>query len=212
MFTGIVRARGKVDSIIRHGDDLRIRIRSADLPFADYETGDSIAVNGVCLTAVGLDDHYFEADVSTETLRVTALNSLDVGSEVNLEPALAVGQPLGGHIVSGHVDCVGKLVGREVEARSVRLDFEIPAEFSRYVARKGSITVDGVSLTVNDVTGSSFSVNIIPHTADVTIVGSYRVGSLVNVEVDLLARYIERLIDRGDTGLTMEFLRANGYV
>jgi riboflavin synthase len=212
MFTGIVKGKGKVDSIRRHGNDLRLCIWSKDLPFADYETGESIAVNGVCLTVVELEKDRFHADVSTETLRVTALDGLVVGSEVNLEPALAVGERLGGHIVSGHVDCVGELVARGVEARSVRLDFEIPAEFARYVARKGSVTVDGVSLTVNSVAGNIFSVNIIPHTSDVTIMGDYQVGSAVNVEVDVLARYIERLIDRGDSGLTMEFLRTNGYV
>ena len=212
MFTGIVRGKGTVDAIHRRGGDVRLSIRSTELPFGEYEVGESIAVNGVCLTAVGISDHAFDADVSAETLRVTALGGLATGSAVNLEPALALGQRLGGHIVSGHVDCVARVTDRAGEGRSLRFSFEIPAEFARYVARKGSVTVDGVSLTVNDVTEQTFSVNIVPHTAAATIAGEYRVGTIVNIEVDVLARYIERLIGRDDGTLTMDFLRANGYV
>jgi riboflavin synthase len=213
MFTGIIKAKGAVTGLEQRGGDVRLSIRSDGLPFASFETGESIAVNGVCLTAVALRDDGFDTDVSTETLQVTALGGLAVGSEVNLEPSLALGERLGGHLVSGHVDCVGKVVSREADARSVRFGFEIPAEYGRYVARKGSVTVDGVSLTVNAVSANGFEVNIIPHTAEQTLFGAYRVGSRVNIEVDLLARYIERLLDTGDeSGVTLEFLKANGYV
>lgn len=197
----------------RRGGDVRLSVRSAGLPFGTFEVGESIAVNGVCLTAVALRDDGFDTDVSTETLDVTALGGLRVGSDVNLEPSLALGDRLGGHLVSGHVDCVGTVVKREADARSVRFGFEIPPGYARYIARKGSVTVDGVSLTINAVSAKGFEVNIIPHTAEQTLFGSYAVGSRVNIEVDLLARYLERLLDTGEsTGVTMEFLRGNGYV
>ena len=182
------------------------------MPFPDYEVGESIAVNGVCLTAVALHEDSFETDVSVETLDVTALGRLGVGDAVNLEPALAFGDRLGGHLVSGHVDCVGKISKLDSNARSTRVSVEIPKQFSRYVARKGSITVDGVSLTINEVSGNLFEVNIIPHTSKATIIGNYGVGTEVNIEVDLLARYIERLLTEDGEGLSMEFLRAHGYV
>jgi riboflavin synthase len=155
----------------------------------------------------------FAADVSVETLDVTALKGLTTGSRVNLEPSMALGERLGGHLVSGHVDCIGEIKSREPDARSVRLEVEIPGDYRRYVAKKGSVCIDGVSLTVNAVSTGHFSVNIIPHTAAVTISGDYRVGDLVNIEVDLLARYLERLLTGGDdTGITKDFLRAHGYV
>jgi riboflavin synthase len=155
----------------------------------------------------------FLTDVSAETLAVTTLQQVSVGSRVNLEPALALGERLGGHLVSGHVDCIGTIKAREVDARSVRIDVEVPAEYGRYIAKKGSVCIDGVSLTVNTVAANTFSVNIIPHTADVTTVKTYEVGGLVNIEVDLLARYLERLLTADDgNGITQDFLRANGYV
>lgn len=213
MFTGIIKAKGSITGLERRGGDVRLSIRSTGLPFPDYTVGESIAVNGVCLTAIALRQDGFDTDVSTETLDVTALGGLEVGSMVNLEPSLALGERLGGHLVSGHVDCVGEVVRRESDARSVRFGFRIPSEYARYVARKGSITIDGVSLTINEVSSDGFEVNIIPHTADVTIFGDYAVGSRVNIEVDLLARYLERLLSKdGDKGVTMDFLRANGYV
>lgn len=212
MFTGIVKAKGKIKALDHRGGDVRMSIRSPGLPFSTYEEGESIAVNGVCLTAVTLHEDGFDTDVSTETLDVTGLSKLSPGSEVNLEPSLALGERLGGHLVSGHVDCLGKVTGRESDARSIRFVIDIPGEYARYIAKKGSVTVDGVSLTINEVSGNSFEINIIPHTADVTIIGGYQVGSEVNVEVDLLARYIERLLSKDDDGVTMEFLRANGYV
>ena len=211
MFTGIIQAKGSITALERRGGDVRLSVRSTDLPFASYEVGESIAVNGVCLTAVVLRDDGFDTDVSIETLDVTNLGQLGVGSPVNLEPSLALGDRLGGHLVSGHVDCLGTVRHLESDARSIRLAIEIPAEFARYVAKKGSVTVDGVSLTVNQVAGAVFEVNIIPHTAEVTIIGDYAVGSTVNIEVDLLARYLERLLSKDEGGVTMEFLKEHGY-
>jgi riboflavin synthase len=212
MFTGIIKAKGQIAAIERRGGDVRLSVQSAGVPFSSYEVGESIAVNGVCLTATTLRDDGFDTDVSVETLNVTSLGNLRVGDAVNLEPALALGDRLGGHLVSGHVDCLGRVASIEADARSTRLTITIDASFSRYVARKGSITVDGVSLTVNEVRGNSFDVNIIPHTAEATIIGKYAKGTAVNIEVDLLARYIERLLGGEDGGLSMELLRENGYV
>ena len=211
MFTGIIKAKGSITAMNRQGGDVRLTVSSDAMPWRDYEIGESIAVNGVCLTAVALHDNGFDTDVSVETLDVTALGDLATGSDVNLEPAISMGARLGGHLVSGHIDCVGRVTSRSSDARSIRLAIEIPAEFSCYMARKGSVCVDGVSLTINEVSGNTFESNIIPHTADVTIIGDYTVGTAVNVEVDLLARYIERLINKDGDGMSLEFLRANGY-
>jgi len=211
MFTGIIKAKGTVSGVERRGGDIRLSIRADDMPFQSYEVGESIAVNGVCLTAVVLHDDGFDTDVSVETLDVTGLGTLGAGDEVNLEPALTLSDRLGGHLVSGHVDCMGKVTKLEEDARSMRITIEIAPEYARYVARKGSITVDGVSLTVNGVSGAVFDVNIIPHTAQATIIGQYAVGTMVNVEVDLLARYLERLLARDGDGLSMDFLREHGY-
>ena len=211
MFTGIIKARGTVTAMTRQGGDVRMTVRSPDMPWRDYELGESIAVNGVCLTAVKFHDDGFDTDVSTETLNVTALGQLTAGSSVNLEPALSLGERLGGHLVSGHVDCMGKVTARSAVARSIRLSIEIPAEYARYVAKKGSVCVDGVSLTINEVSGNRFELNIIPHTAAVTTIDDYAVGTMVNVEVDLLARYIERLISKDGDGISLELLKAHGY-
>ena len=211
MFTGIIQAKGSIAALERRGGDVRLSVQSDGLPFASYDVGESIAVNGVCLTAVALRDDGFDTDVSVETLDVTSLGGLGIGDSVNLEPSLSLGDRLGGHLVSGHVDCLGVVTSRTADARSIRIVVEIPDEFARYVARKGSVTVDGVSLTVNEVSATSFEVNIIPHTADVTIIGDYAVGTKVNVEVDLLARYIERLLAKDGEGLSMEFLKEHGY-
>ncbi len=211
MFTGIIKTKGAISAMEQRGGDVRLSIRSDDLPWAEYEVGESIAVNGVCLTAVALHGDGFDTDVSVETLDVTALGGLDVGSSVNLEPSISLGERLGGHLVSGHVDCTGKVTSRSADARSIRLSFEIPAEYAKYVAKKGSVCVDGVSLTVNEVSGNTFEVNIIPHTAEVTIIGDYVQGTVVNIEVDLLARYLERLLERDGDGISIEFLKAHGY-
>lgn len=216
MFTGIIKAIGTIERIEQKGGDLRLTITSAGLPWSEYAVGESISINGVCLTAVEFLHNGFVADVSVETTDVTALGNLAEGSKLNLEPSISVGERLGGHLVSGHVDCVGRIKTRETDARSVRLSVEIPAEVSRYIARKGSVCIDGVSLTVNEVSGNTFDVNIIPHTAEVTIIGGYQVGTEVNIEVDLLARYVERLLGGGsesgvESTITKDFLRAHGY-
>ena len=198
MFTGIIRAVGQVDEVQKHGGDCRISFRSGGLGLASGSIGDSIAVNGVCLTAIGLQEDSFAADVSAETLAMTTLGDLHAGDPVNLEPALSLQTPLGGHLVSGHVDGVGELVSMDSEARSTRMLFDAPADLSRYIVRKGSICIDGVSLTVNEVDGHRFGVNIVPHTLEHTIMNTYHPGSRVNIEVDLVARYLERLLqERG---------------
>jgi riboflavin synthase len=211
MFTGIIKATGTIGAMQKRGGDVRLTVRSSGLPWSDYDVGESIAVNGVCLTAVALHDDGFDTDVSVETLDVTALGGLAIGSAVNLEPALSLGERLGGHLVSGHVDCTGTVVSRSNDARSIRIAIEIPAEYARYVAKKGSICIDGVSLTINEVSGNRFEVNIIPHTADVTIIGDYKAGTIVNIEVDLLARYLERLLGKDADDISLEFLKAHGY-
>ena len=211
MFTGIIKAKGSITAMQQQGGDVRMTVSSDGLPWSDFEIGESISVNGVCLTAVALHDNGFDTDVSVETLDVTALGDLTTGSDVNLEPALGVGERLGGHLVSGHVDCVGSVTSRSADARSIRLAIEIPAEYSRYIAKKGSVCVDGVSLTINEVSGNTFESNIIPHTADTTIIDGYAVGTAVNVEVDMVARYIERLLGKDDDGISLEFLKAHGY-
>ena len=211
MFTGIIKARGRIAAIEKRGGDVRLRVTADGLPWPEYAVGDSLSVNGVCLTAVRLRDSGFDTDVSVETLEVTTLKQLAVGDAVNLEPALRVGDALGGHLVSGHVDGIGKVIARADDARSIRMSFEVPGELARYIARKGSICVDGVSLTSNEVSGNTFGLNIIPHTAEVTTMGAYEVGTAVNIEVDLLARYIERMLVSDGGGLSIEFLREHGY-
>ncbi len=216
MFTGIIKAKGRIRSLKKQGGDLCMSIESSNLDWSDFDVGESISVNGVCLTATALHSYGFDADVSVETMKVTALAGLTAGSAVNIEPSVEFGERLGGHLVSGHVDCVGIVVAREGDARSVRLMIEVPNEVGRYLAKKGAVCVDGVSLTINEVSARAFEVNIIPHTADETIIGDYTVGSEVNIEVDLLARYIERLLDRGDNtevdaGISRDFLEAHGY-
>jgi riboflavin synthase len=196
MFTGIIQGLGRIDAVETRGGDLRLRIHARGLDLSRAAIGDSISVQGVCLTATRLDSGCFDADVSRETLDKTTLNRLRVGDRVNLEPALRAGDPLGGHLVSGHVDAVGSLVAAHEDARSWRMEFEVPAELARFVAPKGSICLDGVSLTVNDVRGARFDVNIIPHTFTVTSLGERRVGDAVNVEIDLIARYLDRLISK----------------
>ena len=211
MFTGIIKAKGSIAAMEKRGGDVRLRVTATELPWADYAVGDSISVSGVCLTAVHLHDDGFDTDVSVETLDVTTLGQLATGDSVNLEPALRVGDALGGHLVSGHVDGIGRLLARSDDARSIRMTFEAPRELARYIARKGSICVDGVSLTINEVSGNTFGLNIIPHTAEVTTMGSYEVGRAVNLEVDLLARYIERMLGDDASGLSMDFLKEHGY-
>jgi riboflavin synthase len=193
MFTGIVIAVGRLRSVEQVGGDARLEIDSGALPLAGVASGDSIAVNGVCLTVTRLEAAAFAADVSRETLGLTTLGELRAGAPLNLETALRAGAPLGGHYVSGHVDGVARVVSTAADARSVRVEFELPAGLERYVARKGSICIDGVSLTVNEVAGRRFGVNLVPHTLAATNATDWRSGSRVNCEVDMIARYLERL-------------------
>jgi riboflavin synthase len=195
MFTGIVQAIGRLRATEPRGGDVMLTIDTADLALAAVATGGSIAVNGVCLTVTRLESAAFAADVSRETLSLTTLGELSAGARLNLETALKAGDALGGHYVSGHVDGVALVIGRHDDARSVRVEFELPGSLARYVARKGSICIDGVSLTVNAVRGSRFDVNLVPHTLAATILGDYRAGTQVNCEVDIIARYLERLAD-----------------
>ncbi|MCB1791869.1 MAG: riboflavin synthase [Gammaproteobacteria bacterium] len=194
MFTGIIQAVGEVATLQPRGGDVRLRIRTRKLDLGDVVLGDSIAVNGVCLTAVELPGDGFVADVSRETLSLTSLGQLESGSPVNLEKALTLATRLGGHLVSGHVDGLGVVIERHDDARSVRFTIEAPADLARYIAHKGSITVDGTSLTVNAVSGRRFELNIVPHTLQETIMDGYVAGRQVNLEVDLVARYLERLL------------------
>jgi len=197
MFTGIVQGVGRIRSVEPHGGDVTMWIETGDVPLAGVGIGGSIAVNGCCLTAIELEARAFKADLSRETLSLTTAGQWQPGTAVNLEKALTAGQALGGHYVTGHVDGVGQVVGRHDDARSVRVEFEVPAGLARYIARKGSVTVDGVSLTVNGASGNRFDVNLVPHTLEVTILGGYRPGSRVNLEVDIIARYLERLVAEG---------------
>ena len=194
MFTGIVLDVGKVVSRESRGGDTRIVIAFDRLDASSINVGDSICVQGCCLTAVELRDHTFAADVSRETLSLTTLGDLSPGSPVNLEPSLKAGDPLGGHLVSGHVDGVAEIAAMSGDARSTRIEVSVPPALARYIARKGSVAIDGVSLTVNEVQGATFGVNLIPHTQAVTTLGALGVGTRVNLEVDQIARYVERLL------------------
>jgi riboflavin synthase len=194
MFSGIIQKIGALSAREERGGDLRLLIDAGGLDLGGVRIGDSIAVSGVCLTVIDITSSTFATDVSRETLARTTLKDLAPHGRVNLELALEAGEPIGGHLVSGHVDGVGRLVSRHADARSERFEFELAPEFTRYVARKGSICIDGVSLTVNDVAGERFGVNIIPHTLSVTTLGDLTPGARVNLEVDLIARYVERLL------------------
>lgn len=193
MFTGIIQAQGHIDGIEDIDGDKRLLIRCADLSLEQVTLGGSIAVNGVCLTAVEFVEDGFLADVSVETLDNTTIGDLHLGSKVNLENSLTPSSSLGGHWVSGHVDGVGEVIVKEADARSIRFSIRCPETFARYIAKKGSVCIDGTSLTVNEVEGAVFEVNIIPHTAEQTLFGQYQLGSKVNIEVDVIARYLERL-------------------
>ncbi|MEJ2514614.1 MAG: riboflavin synthase [Gammaproteobacteria bacterium] len=210
MFTGIVESIGEIDSLRPAGGDVRLAVRCPALDLSKASVGDSIAVNGACLTAVEISDKGFAADVSRETLSSTTLGRLDVGSPVNLERALTLSSPLGGHLVTGHVDGVGRIESLREDGRSWRFELSLPPALARYVARKGSVCVDGVSLTVNEVAGDRFGVNIVPHTMEATVFGTYRRGAAVNIEVDIVARYLERLLGDGGS-LTRERLEEYGF-
>lgn len=197
MFTGIVEAVGEVAVCEQRGGDVRLRIKTNDLELADLQLGDSVSTNGVCLTVVELPGDGYVADVSSETLSLTTIGDWSVGTAVNLERALTPQTRMGGHLVSGHVDGIGEVVSRHPDARSERFRLRAPRELAKYIAHKGSITVDGTSLTVNKVEGAEFELNIVPHTLEKTVIGTYKPGTRVNLEVDLIARYLERLL-QGD--------------
>ncbi|MEK6750456.1 MAG: riboflavin synthase [Pseudomonadota bacterium] len=214
MFTGLIQTVGAVTALRDAGGDKRITIAAPGLDFAALGEGDSIAVNGVCLTALALARPHFAADVSGETLACSTIGQLRVGSRVNLETALTLQRALGGHLVSGHVDGVGTVQSRSSDARSERLHIAAPAELAKYIAAKGSISVEGVSLTVNAVEGNVFDINLIPHTLQATTLQDLRAGSRVNLEVDIIARYLERLVlgARSGGGLDEAFLAHHGFI
>ncbi|MDX1750666.1 MAG: riboflavin synthase [Methylophaga sp.] len=212
MFTGIIAAVGQLKSLELRGGDIRLHIDPAKLDLNDVKLGDSIAVNGVCLTVVEMASRSLQFDVSQETLQRTSLGQLKTGSEANLEKALAVGDRLGGHMVSGHVDGLGEVISKTASARSWQYKIKVPTELERYIAEKGSITIDGVSLTVNGVFAGGFDINIIPHTLEETIIKHYQTGTRVNLEVDLIARYLERLLPQTGSTISRDFLTQQGYI
>ena len=194
MFTGIISAIGDITNLEERAGDARLTIRTGNLSLTDVQLGDSIACNGACLTVIELTSQGFVADVSVETLNLTTIGNWQTGSRINLEKAMRATDRLGGHIVSGHIDGIGEVVALEEDARSWRFRIRAPREIAKYIAHKGSITLDGTSLTVNIVDGAEFELNIIPHTMTHTVMGDYKIGSKVNLEVDLVARYLERLL------------------
>ena len=219
MFTGIIEAVGTLVSLQSKGQDVSIRVRSGKLDLSDVKLGDSIATNGVCLTVVQLPGDGYVADLSAETLKRTGFVHYRPGQSVNLEKALMPTSRLGGHLVSGHVDGVGEVVAITPLGRAVEYWIEAPAELARYIAEKGSITVDGISLTVNSVEGARFRLTIVPHTTQETTIAQWRVGSRVNLEVDVIARYLERLIlgdkaakPQASSNVTMAMLAENGFL
>lgn len=218
MFTGIIEAIGTVAAMEPKGGDMRLRISSGALDLEDVRLGDSIAVNGVCLTVTALPGNGFWADVSGETLRRTGYAQLKVGDRVNLEKALTPSTRLGGHLVSGHVDGVGEVIERSSDGRSIHFRIKVPDELARYIAEKGSITVDGISLTVNGVDGAVFELNIVPHTLEQTTMAAFKSGTHVNLEVDIIARYLERLVmgdkaaELNSSGVTKALLEEHGFV
>lgn len=217
MFTGIIEAVGTLTAITPRGEDISVTVQTGKLDMSDVKLGDSIATNGVCLTVIDFGPNYYSADLSLETLKKTGFAHYQVGSKVNLEKAMLPTTRFGGHIVSGHVDGVGEIVERNQVGRAIEFWVQMPAEISKYVAEKGSITVDGISLTVNDLRKNAFKLTIVPHTGEETTINDFHVGRKVNLEVDVLARYMERLLqgnqaqEAPQSRLTMEFLQQNGF-
>jgi len=220
MFTGIIQSVGKIIDKTEKGGDIRLGIEVGKLEIESSDLGDSIAVNGVCLTVIEKQPGKFWADVSRETLDLTMMGKIAVGDPVNLEKALTLSTSLGGHLVSGHVDGIGEVVSREDSGRAIKFIVRAPNSLARYIAHKGSICVDGISLTVNAVNGSEFELTIVPHTLSETVMNNYKPGYQVNLEVDLVARYLERLLlgekaadpeSAGSGGIDLAFLRENGF-
>lgn len=218
MFTGIIEALGTIQKLDNRGKDIRLTVSSKHLDMSDVALGDSIATNGVCLTVTDFGDDYYCADVSTETIKLTGFKHYRAGSTVNLEKAMRPTDRFGGHIVSGHVDGVGEVSQIIKHTDYVEIWVKAPDAIAKYIAHKGSITVDGVSLTVNKVNGAEFMLWIIPHTLKETVLGTYKVGTEVNLEVDVIARYLERLMlgnkaaEPTDKGIDMAFLAENGFL
>lgn len=215
MFTGLIEDIGKVQKLERRGSSGKLCVSTA-LPAAEFSLGDSVAVNGVCLTVTGIDAPLLTFDVSPETLDKSGLGRLFTGETVNLERAMRLSDRLGGHIVTGHIDCVATLTERRVESGNIILFFRVPVEKCRYVIEKGSVAIDGISLTVNRVTSDSFSVNIIPHTADMTTLKGRKPGDVVNIETDIIGKYVERLLSTAAApdvagGISMKKLLENGF-
>lgn len=219
MFTGIIEAVGKVTSLTQTGGDVRLTIQAGKLDMGDVKLGDSIATSGVCLTVIDYGKDWYAADVSLETISRTSLANWKTGQLVNLEKALLPTTRLGGHLVSGHVDGLGEIIVKKQDARSIYFEVKAPDALAKYLAEKGSITVDGISLTINHLNGAVLSLNLVPHTGVETTIHQWQVGSTVNLEVDVLARYIERLL-LGDkaaqptakSGIDMSFLAQNGFL
>lgn len=219
MFTGIIESVGVVKSIQTISGDVRVTIDAAGLDMSDVKLGDSIATNGVCLTVIDFGDSWYSADVSIESLNRTVLGQWKSGTRVNLEKALLPTTRLGGHIVSGHVDAIAQISLVRKDARSLYFELTCPAHLAKYLSEKGSITVDGISLTINHLRGNVVSLNLVPHTAEKTTIADWKVGTQVNIEVDILARYIERLLlgdkaaeESGASKLDMSFLMEHGFL
>jgi riboflavin synthase len=218
MFTGIIEAVGRLSAINTSGDGARVTIETAALDLSDVKLGDSIATNGICLTVIALEQASFSADVSSETMTRTGLAHYQIGDSVNLEKAMLPTTRFGGHMVSGHVDAVSEIVRIEHKGNSIDYWLTMPTELSCYIAEKGSITIDGTSLTVNSLTTEQFRLTIVPHTTSQTIISKYQVGTKVNLEVDLIARYIERLLTKQtadkqtESGVTQALLARNGFI
>lgn len=219
MFTGIIEALGTIESMVDKGDAIRLRVASGKLDMSDVALGDSIATNGVCLTVVDYSPNHYSADVSAETIRLTGFAQYKPGMQVNLEKAMQANSRFGGHIVSGHVDGVGTVSKVITHSDYIEFWVKAPDELAKYIAHKGSITVDGVSLTVNRVNGSEFMLWIIPHTLQETVMRHYQVGTRVNLEVDVIARYLERLMlgdkaaePQKQSDISLAFLAENGYL
>jgi riboflavin synthase len=216
MFTGIVEAVGTLTAITPKGEDISVTVEVGKLDMSDVKLGDSIATNGVCLTVVDFSSTSYTADLSIETLQKTGFTDYQAGDKVNLEKAMLPTTRFGGHIVSGHVDSVGEIVERNMVGRAIEFWVSMPEEIAKYVAEKGSITVDGISLTVNDLRKNAFRLTIVPHTGEETTIADFHVGRKVNLEVDVLARYMERLLtsqreQQPESRITMDFLQQNGF-
>ena len=215
MFTGIVEAVGTLTAITPKGEDISVTVEVGKLDMSDVKLGDSIATNGVCLTVVDYNATSYSADLSLETLQKTGFTDYQAGDKVNLEKAMLPTTRFGGHIVSGHVDGVGEIVKRNMVGRAIEFWVAMPADIAKYIAEKGSITVDGISLTVNDLRKNAFKLTIVPHTGEETTIADFHVGRKVNLEVDVLARYMERLLtsqqEQPESRITMDFLQQNGF-